>query len=181
MSTPQSLCGIGRIVIRFMDLANLGRYENSDYATFVRTVHSSRFGDEVPVPHARTWFGEDGKPKIASSTAGRRQTAVQDDDSDDDVVVSRATATLKCPLTLQYFVVPYSSKVCKHTFEKSAIKEYFDMNGKYYDQMLGPRGRPIGPQGEKKAECPLAGCQKVCYTMKKVAQIPTEMSLDTSI
>jgi len=137
------------------------RYEDTDYASFIRTVHSSRHGDEIPVPHARTWFSEDGKPKKSEGT-GRRQIAAQEEDeSDDDVVVSRATATLKCPLTLQYFKEPFTSKVCKHTFEKAAFQGYFNDSAKYHDQALGPRGRPIGDRGEKKAPCPIPGCQKV--------------------
>ena len=113
------------------------------------------------MPHARTWFGDDGHPAKVVSTSRRRTNIPDDENSDDDIVVSRATINLKCPLTLQYFEEPFTSKTCRHTFEKSAFLEYFNMNAKYHNQILDRRGRPVGPQGEKEAECPQAGCQKV--------------------
>ena len=132
-------------------------------------VHSARFGDENPPPHARTWFTEDGQPALDAT--GNQQDNNDDSESDDEVVIARASANLKCPMTLQYFKEPYSNTVCNHTFEKSAITDYYRQNGVHI-QAFDARGRPAGLPGAKKVTCPQSGCNKViqiysCYQLIK--------------
>lgn len=95
--------------------------------------------------------------------ARRRRLAANDaEETDDDVVIARATTNLKCPLTLQMFEVPYSNNVCKHSFEKSAIIEYYNENAVVFGQpQQGGRRRGQAPQGPKKVKCPALGCEAV--------------------
>ncbi|KAH8816213.1 zinc-finger of the MIZ type in Nse subunit-domain-containing protein [Xylogone sp. PMI_703] len=133
--------------------------ENNDYKGFKRQIHDAlNPGPEAPpVPHPSTWF-----PKENESTpmARRRRLAADDaDDGEDEVVIARATTNLKCPLTLQMFEVPYSNNICNHSFEKSAIIEYYNDNAVVFaepGQGGRKRGQPVGP---KKVQCPQLGCE----------------------
>ncbi|KAJ6788454.1 hypothetical protein PWT90_08632 [Aphanocladium album] len=102
---------------------------NNDYASFKKQWHDAAQGEDgPPLSDASRWFGADGAPILPTAAPrtgrGRSRTAEQGDDSDDDIAVAREVTSLRCPLSLQEFVEPYSNKKCKHTFEKSAILDY---------------------------------------------------------
>lgn len=92
-------------------------------------------------------------------TRGTQQQANDNDDSDEDIIVARASITLKCPLTVRYFVEPYSNRVCTHSFEKSAILDYIRQNSRMH-QERDAHGKDVGAP-KKRVECPQAGCSKV--------------------
>ncbi|KAK5135809.1 hypothetical protein LTR08_004636 [Meristemomyces frigidus] len=110
--------------------------ENNDYREFRQVVYDARNpGDNAPpMPHARDWFPEGDVP--APGITARPQEGADDDD--DDIAIERSNISTKCPLTLQEFKNPLSSKKCQHSFEKVAIME-----------MIGQRGS---------VQCPVPGC-----------------------
>lgn len=138
----------------------------NDYRNFKGVVHDAQnHGDDVPVPHANTWFPEDNANQ--SSSSRRRQNNTTDntsnaDDSDNDIVIQRSTTSLKCPLTLLTFKEPYTSLKCKHTFEKETILEYHRSTGTMFAQP-GQPGR-----GTKIAKCPQPGCDSVSRHMQNL-------------
>lgn len=105
---------------------------NNDYIHFKKLWHDavhSRDAQPPPVPDATRWFGQqDGGDEAA--------------DSDEDLVVAGEVQDFRCPLSMVVMKEPYTSKLCKHSFEKSAILEYLPKNG-------------------TSKECPVAGCDKV--------------------
>jgi E3 SUMO-protein ligase NSE2 len=150
----------------------VSRYaENNDYIGFKRIIHDAQHpGDNAPpVPPASSWFPDEatsGNP----SAARRRRLATQadntengdDDDDDDDIQMTAVVSSLKCPLTLQTFKEPYSNRICKHTFEKSAILQFHRENGVAFADPShgGRRGRGV-PAGPKQLRCPERGCDAV--------------------
>lgn len=127
---------------------------NNDYASFKKMWRDAAEGEDgPPLPDASRWFGADGAPilpTVAPRTGrGRSRTVDQGaDDSDDDIAVAREVTSLRCPLSLQEFVEPYSNKKCKHTFEKSAILDYLPTSGQ--------------------VQCPQTGCSQVCSTVTRL-------------
>ncbi|EOO01806.1 putative chromosomal organization and dna repair protein [Phaeoacremonium minimum UCRPA7] len=124
----------------------LGMYEKyatqNDYILFKKTWHDAVHpDDDIPLPDATTWFGKDGQSATTGKKRRGRRTTQADDD-DDEIMVEREVISYKCPLTLATFKEPYSSKLCKHTFEKSAI--------------LG-----MIRQGGGQIQCPQTGCSQV--------------------
>lgn len=105
---------------QYRQLSMHQRYsQDNDYIIFKKTWHDAvHDGDGVPVPHASTWFDKDGRPVAPN------KDAVQEDGSDDELMIQREVVDLRCPLTQAIMEEPYTSCVCKHTFEKSAIYEY---------------------------------------------------------
>jgi len=74
----------------------------------------------------------------------------EDEESDDDLEIERGGAgenvgLIKCPLTMQVMREPVKSKVCKHTFERSAIFGFIDSKVSKHELV----------------ECPCPGCQRV--------------------
>ncbi|GAB7362612.1 hypothetical protein MBLNU230_g2924t1 [Neophaeotheca triangularis] len=127
---------------------------NNDYRNFKRVVHDAQHPeDDVPVPHERTWFPEEAAPAPGVTTRGQ----AGEDDSDDDVAVSRATVSTKCPLTLQEFNQPYTSKKCPHSFEKAAILQMISQSLHKVGERQGPRGQMVGGT-ERFVQCPVPGC-----------------------
>ncbi|XWW98594.1 hypothetical protein V2A60_006594 [Cordyceps javanica] len=127
---------------------------NNEYASFKKLWHDAAQGEDgPPLPDASRWFAADGAPILptVAPRAGRRRsrTVDQGDDSDDDIAVAREVTSLRCPLSLQEFVEPYSNKKCKHTFEKSAILDYLPARGQ--------------------VQCPQTGCSQV-FTRADFAQ-----------
>ncbi len=114
-------------------------------------------GDAPPLPNAKNWFNEETKePILTRRKANEADNANNGSDSDEDVVIARASNVVKCPLTLQYFIEPYSNDVCSHTFEKFAIVEQIQ-NG-----TMGERKNKAGKVvREKLVQCPQTGCDAV--------------------
>lgn len=143
------------------------RYVNNDYRGFKQTVHDAIHpGDDAPpVPHASTWFPADemgaSRNGRHASSADKSNNESDQDEDDDDVIIASATTNLKCPLTLQIFVEPYSNNVCKHSFEKEAIIAYHRENGVAFVPSSQRRGARPTPQGPKQVKCPALGCDAV--------------------
>jgi hypothetical protein len=108
-------------------MPNHQRYaRHNDYVSFKKLWHDGATGDDgTPLPDASKWFRADGTPVMSAGVQG---AAAADDDepeeSDEDVAVSREVLSLKCPLTLRPMEEPFTSKQCKHTFERSSIVDY---------------------------------------------------------
>ncbi|CAK7223302.1 hypothetical protein SCUCBS95973_005131 [Sporothrix curviconia] len=134
---------------------------NNDYIAFKQVWHYGMFPDnDVPLPEASHWFNAAGEPVKYGPNRGEDVKeggagAGGDDydaagnggggeDDDDDLVVQREVISFKCPLSLVTMVDPYRSKVCKHTFERSAILEYL---------LGGPASLSNKPK-----MCPQTGC-----------------------
>ena len=117
------------------EYGNLSMYEryglNNDYISFKRTLHDALYQDDVPLPDASTWFGPDGRPAV--DTINRRNKSAKEEpgEGEEDLVIEREVLSFRCPLTLQTMTEPYTSRVCKHTFEKAAILVFIrDNRGK---------------------------------------------------
>lgn len=149
------------------------RYVNNDYRGFKQTLHDALHpGDDAPpVPHPSTWFPTDPTDKAAGSRSRRLGNSTDNmnnaSDEDDDVIIASATTNLKCPLTLQMFVEPYSNTVCKHTFEKAAIIAYHHDNAVAFAQPGQRRGHRA-PEGPKQVKCPQLGCEAVSIIVGSV-------------
>ncbi|EJC98022.1 uncharacterized protein FOMMEDRAFT_129976, partial [Fomitiporia mediterranea MF3/22] len=66
-----------------------------------------------------------------------------DESDDDDVAVGGVSQVYTCPLSLRVLENPMSSKICKHSFSKDSIVEYYSSN------------RSL------KKKCPAAGCSEL--------------------
>lgn len=120
------------------------------------------------MPNASEWFPSERRAeKATKSAAGRRirtATAGEDavnveevEDDDDDIQIAGEKASLKCPLTLQEFREPYSNHKCRHTFEKTAIIDFWKTNAQA--EMAPSQGRRRAqPIGLKFIQCPETGC-----------------------
>ncbi|PSS03432.1 zinc-finger of the MIZ type in Nse subunit-domain-containing protein [Coniella lustricola] len=92
---------------------------NNAYIDFKRQWHEGLFpDDEVPVPDPRTWFDRDGQPQhqVARNADG--------DDSDAEIQFASETRSFRCPLSLVPMTKPYTSRVCRHSFQKDAILSF---------------------------------------------------------
>jgi hypothetical protein len=97
----------------------LDRYaDHNDYRNFKRTVHDALHpGDnQPPVPHASTWFQEDNLKESAEARRRRNNTTdnannSDDDDDDDEIKMVGLSTNLRCPLSLQVGLFPYSFAV----------------------------------------------------------------------
>ncbi|KUJ12282.1 uncharacterized protein LY89DRAFT_652687 [Mollisia scopiformis] len=116
--------------------------DHNDYKGFKRQVHDAQHTgqDKPPLPRASAWFPEENGGNA--------------EESDDEVIIESSTTALKCTFTLQYFEVPYSNNKCPHTFEKTAIVDYINVQGTTFVEANGQRG-------VKKANCPQSGCDKM--------------------
>ncbi|KAG9005431.1 hypothetical protein FRB94_010911 [Tulasnella sp. JGI-2019a] len=77
----------------------------------------------------------------------------EDSDSGSDIEVGGVSQNFTCQLTLQPFVKPMTSRVCKHSFSQEPLRNYFMQIG-------------------GKADCPAAGCNK------KLGLADFELNLD---
>ncbi|KAI0440916.1 zinc-finger of the MIZ type in Nse subunit-domain-containing protein [Xylaria telfairii] len=106
---------------------------DNDYIGFKRlwwdAVHST---DGKPLPDASRWF--------ARNNAGGNED--EDDEEEEDLVIAEEHLSIYCPLSMVVMEEPYTSSVCKHTFNKPAIMQY----------LRGPPGH--------RATCPQTGCSK---------------------
>jgi len=145
-------------VERWRTLIGNCRYadNNSSYNNFKTLVHDSLYGDTIQLPKATAWFHGD-KPVIFYGSGARINRADddanemdEDDEDEDEVIIAGSKLEYKCPLTMRVFEQPYTSSVCKHTYEKEAILELIDGG-----TVFGGRGGP------KQVQCPQVGCDKV--------------------
>lgn len=127
---------------------------SNDYVAFKRLWHEGAHGrDGQPLPDASRWFAAaaDGDEHPGGRSAGRRGRGRRDEDDDDDeeeeddedLVVAGEIRDIHCPLSRAVMHNPYTSHVCRHTFEKAAIVEF------------------LRSQPGRKARCPQTGCDKV--------------------
>ncbi|KAK8044981.1 hypothetical protein PG993_005005 [Apiospora rasikravindrae] len=103
---------------------------NNDYVHFKKLWHDAMHSKEEkppPVPDATKWFSQGGGDEA--------------EDSDEDLIVAGEVQDYRCPLSMIVMKEPYTSTLCKHSFEKAAILEYLPKNG-------------------TAKQCPLAGCDK---------------------
>ncbi|KAF2860533.1 hypothetical protein K470DRAFT_257773 [Piedraia hortae CBS 480.64] len=113
--------------------------QNEEYVNFRRLVHDAQHQNEdemPPLPHHSEWFAEGG-------THAQRDAG----DDDDDLAVAGQTISTKCPLTLQEFNEPLTSKKCNHSFEKNAILDMI-------------RTAPQWGPGPRSIKCPVGGCNR---------------------
>ncbi|TRX92369.1 hypothetical protein FHL15_006755 [Xylaria flabelliformis] len=106
---------------------------DNDYIGFKRlwwdAVHSI---DGKPLPDASRWF--------ARNNAGGDDG--EDDEEEEDLVIAEEHLSIYCPLSMVVMEQPYTSSVCKHTFNKPAIVQY------------------LREQPGHRATCPQTGCSK---------------------
>ncbi|KAI0428464.1 hypothetical protein F5Y09DRAFT_287789 [Xylaria sp. FL1042] len=105
---------------------------DNDYIGFKRlwwdAVHAV---DGKPLPDASRWF------------TGNNPGANDDgDEEEEDLVIAEEHISIYCPLSMVVMEEPYTSRVCKHTFNKPAIVTFLR------DHM------------GHKATCPQTGCSK---------------------
>ncbi|KAI0391833.1 hypothetical protein F5Y17DRAFT_386824 [Xylariaceae sp. FL0594] len=103
---------------------------DNDYIGFKRlwwdATHSG--ASDKPLPDPSRWFKNNNEGE---------------EEEDEEVVVAEEHISIYCPLSMVVMKEPYTSKVCKHTFNKPAIVQF------------------LRSQPECKATCPLTGCDKV--------------------
>ncbi|KAI1205481.1 zinc-finger of the MIZ type in Nse subunit-domain-containing protein [Annulohypoxylon truncatum] len=102
---------------------------NNDYIGFKRLWHDAVHGDDgKPLPDASKWFGYNG--------------GEDEEDDDEDLVIAGEQLDIHCPLSMAVMRDPYTSSVCKHTFEKDSITQF------------------LNSQPGRRARCPQTGCNK---------------------
>lgn len=144
---------------KYMALPAGARYaDHNDYVSFKRTVHDAQHpgNNAPPMPNASTWFPSAAAP-MAGVTARTNGGAGEDTDSDDEIAIAGQTISTRCPLTLQEFKTPLTSKLCPHSFEKSAIMSLI----KEQRPTTAARGRQVRTEWTPTVQCPVPGCQKV--------------------
>ncbi|KAJ4393686.1 hypothetical protein N0V93_002901 [Gnomoniopsis smithogilvyi] len=125
----------------YNDLSTFQRYaKNNTYIDFKRNWHEGLYpNDEIPVPDPKTWFDRDGRPQHLTEADGHNTN-----DSDDDIQISKEKRSFRCPLSLVALTEPYTSRRCKHSFQKEAIYSYLGIKG--------PNSRGL------QKGCPESGC-----------------------
>lgn len=73
----------------------------------------------------------------------------------------------KDPLSLQPIRNPYTSRICKHTYEKDGIITYIQKNGTQFasTQTRGQR------DSELQVQCVHLGCDKVCPILESTLDL----------
>lgn len=138
---------------RYQNLSDRQRYAgDNDYRQFKRVVHDARYGDTLPLANENTWFNDGA----AAPQPGVTATA---EDSDDDLQVSKETISTKCPLTLQEFRDPLTSRLCPHSFEKEAILSMID--NPTNTMFVGGSSRRGARDGSRAVQCPVPGCDSI--------------------
>ncbi|TGJ79183.1 hypothetical protein E0Z10_g9581 [Xylaria hypoxylon] len=119
----------------------------ADYAT--RPPEERYAVDNDYIGFKRLWWDAvhsvDGKPLPDASRWFTRNTAGGDDSEDDeeaDLVIAEEHLSIYCPLSMVVMEEPYTSSVCKHTFNKPAIVQF------------------LRSQPGHMAKCPQTGCNK---------------------
>lgn len=115
------------------DYASKTMYEryalDNDYVGFKKMAHDAIYGGEdKPLPDPSRWFTENGSRA--------------DQEENEDLVIAEENISINCPLSLGVMEDPYTSKKCRHTFDKKSLISFF---------------------GQGKQPCPQTGCrEKVC-------------------
>ncbi|KAI1326785.1 hypothetical protein F5Y16DRAFT_374026 [Xylariaceae sp. FL0255] len=105
--------------------------QDNDYIGFKRMWWDAVHGEDgKPLPDASRWFNSGGNDDE------------EEEDDDEDLVIAQEHVSIYCPLTLVVMSQPYTSKTCKHTFEKSAIVDY------------------LRTQSGGRGTCPVPGCNE---------------------
>lgn len=142
---------------------------NNKYIDFRQSWHEGLYQnpDDIPLPDATRWFDRDGRPRLEARRDEQQQGGAdedqdQDGDEDDDIQIAREKRSFRCPLSLAVIQEPYTCRLCKHFFEKSAITEY----------IKGSNGRG------RVAKCPVSGCHvevspRCRYSMVPLSDRPT--------
>ncbi|KAI0908871.1 zinc-finger of the MIZ type in Nse subunit-domain-containing protein [Ustulina deusta] len=119
----------------------------ADYAT--RSLEQRYAVDNDYIGFKRLWWdavhGVDGKPLPDASRWFTRNNPSGNDDEDDeeeDLVIAEEHISIYCPLSMVVMEEPYTSSVCKHTFNKPAIVQF------------------LRSQPGHRAKCPQTGCSK---------------------
>ena len=146
----------------YASLSLKDRYaSHNDYIGFRKIVHDARHpNDDTPLPHPSTWFP--APDSTARSQANRNTHSAsadtpQDSDSDADIQVAREKRSIRCPLTL----LPLTSTLCPHSFERSAILSMLDAS------TVRANAAPSAPRnGEKAIKCPECEVQLTASTLR---------------
>lgn len=144
---------------RYQAMTLSARYSsNNDYRQFKRVVHDAQRGeDEGPdLTHERNWFNDGAVPAPGVTTRSNEAAA---EDSDDDIQIAKEKISTKCPLTLQEFVDPVTSRKCPHSFEKQAIMGMIDSPQNMV--RVGGSGSRGARDGQRAVQCPVTGCQSM--------------------
>lgn len=141
--------------------------ENNDYIGFKKAWHDAMYQDqEVNLPHPSTWFDAQGRPNMRGADAGG-------DDEDDDLVIEREVRSFRCELSLGPITEPYTSRVCNHTFEKSAVLEFMRNNhGRGHCPTCMPRKVSFPPPLVPRLSSRFTQCVRLC----KLPTFTTTMS-----
>ncbi|KPI40136.1 uncharacterized protein AB675_11563 [Cyphellophora attinorum] len=117
--------------------------------------------DYAGCPRTRTLVrAEDGNALTTNNAA------------DDTMEVVGERVSVKCPMTMQYFIDPVTSDICRHSYEKTAILDYLKMSEdrvpytpEQQAQLEGLRGAPRASLERKfrvpRVKCPVAGCDQL--------------------
>ncbi|GAB7357625.1 hypothetical protein MBLNU459_g0123t1 [Dothideomycetes sp. NU459] len=140
---------------RYQALTLSARYSsNNDYRALKSFVHDALHGEDgVPLAHERTWFNDGVVPAPGVTT---RSNDAAGDESDDDIQIAKEKISTKCPLTLQEFADPVTSRKCPHSFEKEAIMGM--INSPTNVVRVGGSGARGSRDGQKAVQCPVPGC-----------------------
>ncbi|KAH8776403.1 zinc-finger of the MIZ type in Nse subunit-domain-containing protein [Diaporthe sp. PMI_573] len=122
---------------------------NNKYIDFRQSWHEGLYQnpDDIPLPDATKWFDRDGRPRLEARRDEQGGGADEHEDEDggdeeDEIQIAREKRSFRCPLSLAVIREPFTCRLCKHSFEKSAITEY----------ITGGNGRG------RVAKCPVPGC-----------------------
>lgn len=160
---------------RYQNLGPRLRYgSDNDYRAFRGAVHDARFaGTDIPLGHESTWFTNDGvaalpQPGVTPANNGGGDDGVSGDagagagaaeDSDDDLQIAKETISTKCPLTLQEFKHPLTSRKCPHSFEQDAILGMIDNPSNTV--RVGGSNQRGARDGVRAVQCPVTGCSSM--------------------
>ncbi|KAI1309240.1 zinc-finger of the MIZ type in Nse subunit-domain-containing protein [Xylaria venustula] len=116
----------------------------ADYAT--KSLEQRYAVDNDYIGFKRLWWDAvhavDGKPLPDASRWFARNDADDEDEEEEDLVIAEEHISIYCPLSMVVMEQPYTSTVCKHTFNKPAIVQF------------------LREQPNHRAQCPQTGCSK---------------------